>query len=217
MFIGLEEKRQRLQNMSYFENELRSKGCKFIAGVDEVGRGPLAGPVVAVACILKEGIEILDINDSKKLTPAKRKAVYTLLVNSREVIYSVGIIDEKTIDNVNILQATFLAMQKAVFSLPVIPEVILVDGHLQPDFNGVKSKCIVRGDSLSVSIAAASIIAKVIRDEMMDIYHEKWPHYGFKNHKGYGTKLHISALKAYGPCDIHRRSFDPIKSMDKDF
>jgi ribonuclease HII len=207
-----EKEYQRLEKMSVYENDLRKEGFELIAGVDEAGRGPWAGPVVAAACILKDGVKIPFLDDSKKLTPVKRKEVYLSLIKNPKVFYAVGIEDEKTIDKINILQATFLAMQKAVSSLPAAPDFILVDGHMQPDFH-ILTKCLIGGDSLSVSIAAASIIAKNVRDEIMIAYHEKWPMYNFKDHKGYGTEKHKKALELYGPCEIHRRSFEPIKSM----
>ena len=203
---------KRLSEMSIYEKNLRKKGFENIAGVDEAGRGPLAGPVVAAACILKDGFVIPDLNDSKKLSPKKRKEIYKELITSEEVVYSVGIVDEKKIDEINILQATFLAMQHAVSNLKIVPSFILVDGNKSPDFD-IDSKCIVKGDSLSISIAAASIIAKTLRDEIMERYHDKWPLYEFNKHKGYGTKRHRQAIADYGFCDIHRKSFEPIKSM----
>ena len=210
-----EKEISRLNEMSFFENELLDRGYKAIAGVDEAGRGPLAGPVVAAACIfLKRGILIPYLNDSKKLTPVKRKALYSNLKGHPDVIYAVGIVDEKTIDEINILQATFLAMQIAVLSLKIPPDYILVDGNRLPKLNAI-AKCLIKGDSLSMSIAAASIIAKTVRDEIMENYHEKYPLYDFKEHKGYGTKKHLEALFLHGPCEIHRKSFEPIKSFVK--
>ena len=204
--------KNRLDKMSCFENDLKKKGYKLIAGVDEAGRGPLAGPVVAAACILKEGFFLEGLNDSKKLTPKKRKEIFNKLITSSNVICSVGIVDANKIDEINILKATFLAMKKAVHSLEIKPDFLLVDGNALPSI-AIESKAIVKGDSKSISIAAASIIAKQTRDDMMEMFHNSFPEYDFLKHKGYGTKKHLEAINTYGPSSIHRKSFEPIKSM----
>ncbi len=202
----------RLKELCLFENKLREKGYLNIAGVDEVGRGPLAGPVVAAACILPKDLLIEDIDDSKKLDAAKREAVFQRIINHPNIIYSIGIVDNKIIDQINILQATFLAMKQAIRKLSVRPDFLLFDGNQYPT-TSIPSNAIVKGDSLSISIAAASIIAKQTRDKIMEEYHLKWPHFGFDQHKGYATEMHRSAIIKHGPCEIHRRTFDPIKSL----
>ncbi len=196
----------RLIAMSRFEFDLRQIGYKYIAGVDEAGRGPLAGPVVAAACILPDKFLLKGLNDSKKIIPKRRKELYEKLINSKDVIYSVGIVDSKTIDAINILQATLQAMKIAVLSLKQKPDILLVDGNQLPT-TSIPSKAIIKGDSISISIAAASIIAKETRDAIMEELHEKWPQYGFSDHKGYGTEKHLEALRKYGPSEIHRKSF----------
>lgn len=210
--LSIKEQR-RLIAMSKFEIELRQIGYKFIAGVDEAGRGPLAGPVVAAACILPEGFKLNDLNDSKQVAPQKRKELYQELINSKDVIYSVGIVDSKTIDQINILQATLRAMEMAIFSLTQKPDILLIDGNQLPT-TSIPSKAIIQGDSLSISIAAASIIAKLTRDTIMEEYHLKWPEYDFFDHKGYGTKKHLEALAKHGPCEIHRRSFEHVEDLN---
>lgn len=202
----------RLQAMSQCEKRLKAEGFSRIAGIDEAGRGPLAGPVVAAACILPEGALFANLNDSKQVSPEEREALFAEITTYPNLIYGIGIIDVKIIDRVNILQATFLAMKKAVESMPIQPDYILIDGNQLPLFD-VPSESLVQGDGLSISIAAASIIAKVIRDRMMVELDAKWPHYGFKQHKGYATEQHLEAIQAHGPCPIHRKSFDPVKSM----
>jgi ribonuclease HII len=204
--------RRRLLKMSAVEQHLRKKGYRLIAGVDEVGRGPLAGPVVACACILPENFLLEDVNDSKKLSAEVREKIYQDLKSNPEVIYSVGIVDSDEIDKINILQATFKAMTDAIKSLKNKPEYILFDGNQIPAIN-IPTLGIVKGDSISISIAAASIIAKQTRDDIMIKYHKKWPCFGFDLHKGYATVRHREAVKEYGPCEIHRKSFDPISSF----
>lgn len=201
----------RLQAMSIHESRLHREGFCWIAGLDEAGRGPLAGPVVAAACILPQNVLFEQLNDSKQLTPKIRERLYQEITENSEIIFGIGISDVATIDRVNILQATFLAMRQAVSQLKVPPDFLLIDGNQIPVFD-VPSLGIVEGDSHSVSIAAASILAKVTRDRMMVELDEKWPHYGFKKHKGYGTNEHLSAIRKWGPCPLHRRSFEPIKS-----
>lgn len=189
-----------------------------VAGIDEAGRGPLAGPVVAACVILDQSISISGINDSKKLSKIARKKIYTQLLS--EVKFGVGIIDEKTIDKINILQATKLAMLRAFLDLQkkynLFCEVILVDGNFIPFEKQDKILQIipiVKGDQKSLSIAAASIIAKETRDEIMENLHQEFPQFGFNKNAGYGTKFHLEAIKNFGICNSHRRSFEPIKSM----
>lgn len=188
------------------EKELIREGYRDIAGIDEAGRGPLAGPVVACACILPEGVKFEGVNDSKKLTEAKRESLYEKIIAHPDVSYGVGIIVSEVIDEVNIYQATILAMLEAVKKLPKRPGFLLVDGLKLPH-ESIPSKKVIKGDQISHSIASASIIAKVTRDRLMSKYHEEYPQYGFIKHKGYGTKLHLDALQAIGPCPIHRRTF----------
>lgn len=188
-----------------YENAAYSDTVACICGVDEAGRGPLAGPVYAAAVILPRGLVIEGLNDSKKLTEKRREALYDI-ITSQAIAYGIGSADEKEIDAVNILQATFLAMRRAIAALEVRPDLALIDGNRDTDF-GVPSRTIVRGDSLSANIAAASVLAKVTRDRVMLEYAKQYPQYGFEVHKGYGTKRHYAALREFGPCEIHRRSF----------
>ena len=179
---------------------------KKVAGVDEAGRGPLAGPVVAAAVIIENYIEEFEaINDSKKLTEKKREELYPLIVENCKI--GVGIVDCRRIDEINILNATFEAMKKAVDEIGTNYEVVLVDGNKKiKGFEG-NQECIVKGDGKSLSIAAASIIAKVTRDRIMQETAEKYPHYNFEKHKGYGTKVHVEKILEHGPCEEHRKSF----------
>ena len=188
-----------------FENEFYNKGYKYIAGVDEAGRGPLAGPVCAAAVILPANLEIPGLTDSKKLTDKKRRELYPV-IKERAIAYGIGFASEQEIDEINILQSTFLAMQRAIDQLAVKPDLALIDGNRQKDF-GVPAKTVVKGDSLSASIAAASILAKVTRDDLMLEQAEMYPQYKFDIHKGYGTKAHYEALREFGPCPIHRMTF----------
>ncbi|MGN0768501.1 MAG: ribonuclease HII [Christensenellales bacterium] len=187
-----------------FENSLMSEGYKLIAGMDEAGRGPLAGPVTAACCIPDLSSIISGINDSKKLSPKKRNELYeAIIVNA--IGFRIIDVDEKEIDETNILVATKKAMRTAVAQLTPAPEILLVD-TVKEDF-GIPSRAIIHGDALSYCIGAASILAKVHRDRLMDEYAEKYPEYGFEKHKGYGTAYHIEMLKKYGPCPIHRKTF----------
>ena len=195
----------RLQKLLLYENEYYTQGITHIAGVDEVGRGPLAGPVLACAVILPKGLLIEGIDDSKKLTEKNREKLAKIIQESALAV-SVGITDVKTIDSINIYRATVKAMTDAVNGLAVQPEIILIDALSLPDIS-IRQRAVINGDSLSMSIAAASIVAKVARDEMMRGYHEIYPEYGFDRHKGYGTEKHITAIRTYGLCPIHRRSF----------
>ncbi|OGS45711.1 MAG: ribonuclease HII [Elusimicrobia bacterium RIFOXYD2_FULL_34_15] len=183
-----------------------------LAGIDEAGRGPLAGPVVSAVAILKKNIIIENLNDSKKLSPSMRLSVYKQIIENC-IEYQVGIVEHSTIDRINILEATKLSMKIAVEKLVSQPELVIIDGN-QPIDIKTKQKTIISGDAKSASIAAASVIAKVTRDLMMEEFDKKYPNYGFAKHKGYGTKSHISAIKKFGPCEIHRRSFEPVKSYD---
>lgn len=192
-------------NMWEIENSCYSEDIKIICGVDEAGRGPLAGPVCAAAVILPEGLEIPGLTDSKKLTDKKRRELYPL-IQEQAISYGIGFASEKEIDEINILQATFLAMQRALDQLDVKPDLALIDGNREKDF-GIPVKTVVKGDSLSMNIAAASVLAKVTRDDLMMLLAEEYPQYGFEIHKGYGTKAHYAALTEYGPSPIHRLSF----------
>ena len=199
----------RLHALGRFERRLARKGFRRIAGVDEAGRGPLAGPVVAAACVFHKKQCFQDLNDSKKLSAEQRASLYKKLTTSKDISYGIGVIDASIIDQINILQATFLAMQQAVANLPEPPDHLLVDGNMLPPFP-YPALPIVEGDQRSQSIAAASIIAKVTRDRMMVEFDVTWPLYGFKKHKGYGTEEHLAALQKFGPCPLHRKSFRPI-------
>lgn len=195
--------RARLEQMK--EYEYTYAACAYICGVDEAGRGPLAGPVAAGAVVLPKDCEILFLNDSKKLSEKRREELY-LEIQEKAVSWSVGIVGPERIDEINILQATYEAMRKAVGSLKVIPEILLNDAVTIPGVD-IMQVPIVKGDAKSVSIAAASIMAKVTRDHMMQEYDMLYPEYGFAKHKGYGTAVHMAAIRKYGPCPIHRRSF----------
>ena len=188
-----------------YENEKYNEGYKIICGVDEAGRGPLAGPVYAAAVILEKGQTIEGVNDSKKLSEKKRELLFDKIINECKD-YSIGTASEKEIDELNILQATFLAMKRAVDGLSVKPDCALVDGNQIPNLD-CDVTTVVKGDAKSESIAAASILAKVSRDRYMLEMAEKYPQYGFEKHKGYGTKLHYEMIEKYGICDIHRKSF----------
>lgn len=182
-----------------------SLNLHLVCGVDEAGRGPLAGPVCAAAVILPEHLQIPGLTDSKKLTDKKRRELFPM-IQEQAVSYGIGFASEAEIDEKNILQATFLAMRRALDQLSVRPELALIDGNRETDF-GVPVKTVIKGDSLSANIAAASILAKVTRDDLMLEMAKLYPEYGFDIHKGYGTKAHYEALRCYGPCPIHRKSF----------
>jgi ribonuclease HII len=199
-------------HLDQFEKELSGKGYFFIAGVDEVGRGPLAGPVVAAAVIFLDKEIPEGINDSKQLSDAERRRLYDLLIQDERVLKGIGICDEKIIDQINIREASFQAMLAALEKLPVKPDYVLVDGFKIPSLQ-ILQMGIVKGDSLSYSIAAASILAKVTRDNLMLSYHETYPEYGFSRHKGYGTAEHMEALQRLGPSPIHRMSFEPVGQL----
>ena len=192
-------------NMWEIENSFYSEDIQVICGVDEAGRGPLAGPVCAAAVILPKGLELPGLTDSKKLTDKKRRELFPV-IQEQAIAWGIGWASEKEIDEINILQATFLAMQRALDQLTVKPDLALIDGNREKDF-GLPVKTVVKGDSLSMNIAAASILAKVSRDDVMVKLAEEYPQYQFEIHKGYGTKAHYAALTEFGPSPIHRTTF----------
>ncbi len=197
-------------DLLYFEKEAIAKGYRKIAGVDEAGRGPLAGPLVVASCILPKGLIIEGVDDSKKLTPIRRQALYRQITMHPQIIYSIEVIESSVIDEMNIFKATLHGMKEAVLHLTTPADFILVDGPHSP-FSPRNSQAIVKGDSLSHSIACASILAKVSRDAIMEGHDLQWPEYGFAKHKGYPTAEHLKVLKAIGPCPIHRVSYAPVK------
>lgn len=205
----LQAERERLEQMRYFEHKYADE-AKLIAGMDEVGRGPLAGPVVTACVILPPDVELLYLNDSKKVTEKRRNVLYDQIMECA-VAVSIGMNDAGRIDEINILEATKEAMKKAVDGMPVRPDLLLIDAVHLDDID-IRQVSITKGDAKSVSIAAASIIAKVTRDRMMVELDEKYPGYCFAKNKGYGTKQHYEGLKTLGPCEIHRRTF--IKTID---
>lgn len=194
-----------MTNMWEIENSYFENGVKLICGVDEAGRGPLAGPVCAAAVILPVNCDIPGLTDSKKLTDKRRRELVPI-IKEKAISYGIAFATEKEIDEINILQATFLAMERALNQLAVKPDLALIDGNREKDF-GVNVRTVVHGDSLSANIAAASVLAKVTRDDLMLEMAEKYPGYSFDVHKGYGTKAHYVALAENGPCQIHRMSF----------
>ena len=209
------------------ERELWKKGYKYIAGLDEAGRGPLAGPVVAVAVMISKKPQfkiknlLKETKDSKRLSTKKREKLYQFLNKNSNIEWGIGRVSEKIIDKINILEATKLAMKRAVKKLETRSkkqetriDFVILDGNLKIDLP-IPQKSIIKADNKVFSCAAASIIAKVKRDEMMKRYHKKYPQYGFDKHKGYGTELHRKMLKKYGPCKIHRKTFKPVKSLQK--
>ncbi len=192
-------------NMWEIENGYFDQGIQLICGVDEAGRGPLAGPVCAAAVILPPNLEIPGLNDSKKLTDKRRRELFPI-IREQAIAYGIGLASHEEIDEMNILQATFLAMERAISQLSVTPELALIDGNREKDF-GIPVKTVIKGDSLSANIAAASVLAKVTRDEIMESYAVNFPQYGFEIHKGYGTKAHYQALTDHGASAIHRMTF----------
>ncbi len=201
----LEKELARLEAMTAYERSCEEKGRVCCCGIDEAGRGPLAGPVVAAAVVLPKDCRILYLNDSKKLSPKKRDMLYDE-ITAKAVAFGVGMASPGRIDEINILQATYEAMRQAIRQLGVVPDVLLNDAVVIPGID-TQQIPIVKGDAKSVSIAAASILAKVTRDRMMEEYDRLYPQYGFGTHKGYGTAAHIRALREHGPCAIHRRTF----------
>ena len=211
--IEKEQKRaEHFMEMQYYERLAYKEGASFIAGVDEVGRGPLAGPVVAAAVILPKNIEDLGFDDSKKLSASKREEIYRL-IQEKAISIGIGIVDADIIDQVNIYQASRLAMQQAVSELKIQPDYLLIDA-MKIDVNTPQIG-IIKGDAKSISIAAASIVAKQVRDQMMQEFDELYPGYDFSNNAGYGTPKHLEGLKTKGICPIHRKTFAPIKDFLK--
>ena len=192
-------------NLWEIENAYSEKGIEIICGMDEAGRGPLAGPVCAAAVILPKGLEIPGLNDSKKLTDKKRRELMPI-IKEQALTYGIAFASHEEIDEINILQATFLAMERAIAQLKIRPELALIDGNRQKDF-GINVETVVKGDSRSANIAAASVLAKVTRDDYMEAMAVEYPGYGFEIHKGYGTKAHYEALRTLGVSPIHRMSF----------
>jgi len=194
-----------MNDMWLIEKGFYEQGVALICGVDEAGRGPLAGPVCAAAVILPDRLELPGLTDSKKLTDKRRRELFPL-IKEQAIAYGIGYASEQEIDEINILQATFLAMERALAQLTVRPDLVLIDGNRQKDF-GIPARTVVKGDSLSANIAAASILAKVSRDDLMLDLAREYPQYGFEIHKGYGTKAHYEALREFGPSRVHRNSF----------
>jgi len=201
--------RIRIYNLYNHENRLKNEGYSIIAGIDEAGRGSLSGPVVAAAVILPCQLFIPNIKDSKKLTSKKRSELYFSILNKAKDV-GIGIVEAKIIDRINIAQASYLAMKKAILDLKEIPDYLLVDGFKIPNLN-IFQLALIKGEDKSISIAAASIIAKVYRDNIMIKYDEKYPQYFFKKNKGYGTEEHLKALLKYGPSEIHRKTFRRVR------
>ena len=192
-------------NMWEIEDSLYEKGTKIICGVDEAGRGPLAGPVCAAAVVLPPHLEIPGLNDSKKLTDKRRRELFPVILE-KALAYGIAFADHDEVDAINILQATYLAMERALAQLAIKPDIALIDGNRAKDF-GLPVQTVIHGDSLSANIAAASVLAKVTRDNRMLELAEQYPQYSFEVHKGYGTKAHYEAIAQYGPCPIHRMTF----------
>lgn len=208
-----EKELERLTTLKQIEEEIYNKeDVKYICGIDEAGRGPLAGPVVVASVIMPKDSMIEGVNDSKKVSEKKREKLYKEITNTA-IAWGVGIIDQREIDEINILNATKKGLTNSLKELEIKPDLILVDALTNIDTLGIPYRSIIKGDAKSYSIAAASIIAKVTRDRIMRQWDELYPEYGFEKHKGYGTKMHIDAIKEYGPCPLHRKSF--IKNFIK--
>lgn len=199
--------------MLYYETEAGKKGYRRVAGIDEAGRGPLAGPVVAAVVVLSNLDGLEGIKDSKKLSPALREKLFPL-IKKNAFGFGIGIVDDRVIDEINILQAARLAMKRAVEQLPCSPDFLLIDGTHRIE-SSIDQRAIIGGDNLSISIAAASILAKVTRDRLMEGYHTQYPQYEFRRHKGYGTRLHRERIKTFGPCPIHRKTFKGVREFLK--
>lgn len=206
-----EEERARFEQMLTYEEAFRQQGCELIAGVDEAGRGPLAGPVSIGACILPADCFIEKLNDSKKLSEKQRDILYDQIIE-KAIAWKVVFVSEEDIDRKNIYQATVDGMYQAVAELAVCPDAVLIDAVPLAKLS-VPNQSLIKGDQKSASIAAASILAKVSRDRLMEEYDRKYPGYGFARHKGYGTTEHVSAIREHGPCPIHRKTFEPIASL----
>ena len=191
-----------------YETKAREKGYRLVAGADEAGRGPLAGPVVAAAVVLPADAILQGLDDSKKLSPTRREELFPK-IQTQAVVYGVAVVNPEVIDKINILQAALLAMQQAVEQLQPVPDLLLIDGN-QKTASSIEQWAIVKGDSKSLSIAAASVLAKVTRDHIMQDYHQLYPQYEFARHKGYGTKLHRDLIAEHGPCPIHRSTFKGV-------
>ena len=200
------------QQLKDYEKQFLNSSKDLLAGVDEAGRGPLAGPVVASACMFLEDVNLEGLNDSKQLSEKKRERLFEEIVNCPNAVYAIAVISHEEIDDLNIYQATLKAMRQSIEELSKKPKLVLIDGVDLP-VEGITTHKIIKGDTLSFSIAAASVLAKVTRDRLMKEYDQKWPLYGFGKHKGYGTKQHREAIQKFGPCSIHRKSFSPIKDM----
>lgn len=199
--------------IEHLEQTLTEKGYRAIAGVDEVGRGPLAGPVVAAAVVIPEGIEIDGLDDSKKLTPLQRDRIFEEIADLG-LMCAVGVIDHETIDRINILRASLMAMRKAIMELKQSPDFVIVDGaHTIPNLNHLPQYSVIDGDGTCKAIAAASVVAKVTRDRIMDRMEGLYPAFRFSRHKGYCTSLHLDELREHGPCEIHRKSFKPVAEL----
>lgn len=197
--------------MLHYETEAKKKGYQLVAGIDEAGRGPLAGPVVAAAVVLDDHRPLHGVKDSKKLSPALREKFFPL-IQETALGFGIGIVDAGVIDEINILQAARLAMKRAVEQLPCPPNFLLIDGTHRIE-SPIDQRPIIGGDNLSLSIAAASVLAKVTRDRIMEEYHSRYPQYEFNRHKGYGTRLHRDRIKTFGPCPIHRKTFKGVKEF----
>lgn len=198
-------------DLQFFERSAREAGYTCIAGLDEAGRGPLAGPVVAAAVVLPDGLLIPGVKDSKQISEKKRERLFDI-VREQAICYGIGIADERTIDEVNIYQATIVAMERSLETLHPRPDYLLLDAITLPRVP-IPQKPLIKGDCRSHSIAAASILAKVTRDRMMLELHDQYPQYNFRKHKGYGTREHLEALQKYGPCVAHRKTFNPVARM----
>ena len=199
-------------DLLFFERSAREAGAARIAGLDEAGRGPLAGPVVAAAVVFPEGLLISGVTDSKQVAEGRRELLYDVII-AASVAYGIGIVDERTIDEINILEASIIAMERALEGITPPPDHLLIDGNFTLPHVSIPQRPIVKGDCLSHSIAAASILAKVARDRLMRELHKRYPQYNFQKHKGYGTKEHMDLIRQYGPCDAHRKSFQPVAGM----
>ncbi len=202
----------RVDRLYEYEDEARRQGFNLIAGVDEAGRGSLAGPMIVAAVILPSHLFIDHLNDSKKLTHKVRDRLYDEIID-KAIAYNAVCVDIEQIDRENIYQATLNGMYKAIKTLPTQPDYVLTDAMKVKFDDPIETRSIIHGDALSASIAAASIIAKVTRDRMTDVWDLQYPQYGFSHNRGYGTKLHREAIQKFGPCELHRRSFEPVKSM----